>query len=377
MAKQFLVEQLRAAIAPNKPPNASDILTLDQAKNEIINNRKLIILYNQHLKAVRRKEEERIKKERDEKKRAAKAAKKLEKERLAAEARAKEEAIVTPVKLLPGLGITTPLDKMKATLAATPLQDDETPVCLVNFGNFNPPHFMHSHMFEVAREYLRKKTKFVAVGGFYCPTHDKMVQQANRGRLNQAIPGRHRAQMCKIMAAESPWVDVSVWEVTRAVGYLDHPTILTQISTFLHQHVGANMRTMYLCGADHLIRTTSEYLKSIGCVCVTRYGHEQELADALAGKYKGFDVHVADDQTIMLMELVTTSSTKIRRLLANGDMKEAKKVLTPGVFKYVKKNKLGPKISGKGPTRWTDADRKINEAMFASKKDETLRLPNV
>ena len=39
-----------AAIAANKPPDASDILTLDQAKNEIIKNRKLIILYNQHLK---------------------------------------------------------------------------------------------------------------------------------------------------------------------------------------------------------------------------------------------------------------------------------------------------------------------------------------
>ena len=44
----------------------------------------------------------------------------------------------------------------------------------VNFGNFNPPHWMHGHMFEVARQYLSKKTNFVAVGGFYCPTHDKM-----------------------------------------------------------------------------------------------------------------------------------------------------------------------------------------------------------
>ena len=35
-------------------------------------------------------------------------------------------------KLLPGLGITTPLDKMKATLAATPLKEGETPVCLVS-----------------------------------------------------------------------------------------------------------------------------------------------------------------------------------------------------------------------------------------------------
>ena len=34
-------------------------------------------------------------------------------------------------KLLPGLGITTPLDKIKATLAATPLKDEEAPVCLV------------------------------------------------------------------------------------------------------------------------------------------------------------------------------------------------------------------------------------------------------
>ena len=49
----------------------------------------------------------------------------------------------------------------------------------------------------------------------------------------------------QIMAAESPWVDVSVWEVTRAVGYLDHPTILSQISSFLRQHVRPDVRASH------------------------------------------------------------------------------------------------------------------------------------
>ena len=67
-----------------------------------------------------------------------------------------------------------------ASIRARPTNAPRILPVQVNFGNFNPPHFMHSHMFEVAREYLRKKTKFVAVGGFYCPTHDKMGQSVSQ-----------------------------------------------------------------------------------------------------------------------------------------------------------------------------------------------------
>ena len=115
-----------------------------------------------------------------------------------------------------------------------------TPLVLIAIGKYNPVNLMHPHMFEVARQYLERHTHYGVVGGFMCPMHDKLVKNACRGDVRQAIPGRRRLDMCQIATSESSWVDVGRWEIVQKTGHLDYPEILHRMSdlfkTFFQDH---------------------------------------------------------------------------------------------------------------------------------------------
>ena len=115
-----------------------------------------------------------------------------------------------------------------------------TPLVLIAIGKYNPVNLMHPHMFNVAKRYLEKHTDYGVIGGFMCPMHDKLVKNACRGDVRQAIPGRRRLDMCQIAVAESKWIDVGRWEIVQKTGHLDYPEILHRMSdlfkTYFQNH---------------------------------------------------------------------------------------------------------------------------------------------
>ena len=237
--------------------------------------------------------------------------------------------------------------------------DDKVPLVLVSVGKYNPVHLIHIHMFEVAKHYLERHTNFAVVGGLICPSHDKFVRSECRGNLASAIPARRRAAMCRVLTRASSWIDVCRWEITRTCGFLDFPAVLETTQRYLRETLSPSLHVMYLCGIAQLVKCTPETLLTYGCICVARVGREEEVADAFASQHPG-SVHVAEDSTVLHYRLAGCSSTKIRRLLADGDPKgELADYVGVRVAQFMAKHGIAMRVAGR--ERWSEQDTRIPE----------------
>ena len=48
----------------------------------------------------------------------------------------------------------------------------KTPIVLVACGSFSPVTYLHLHMFEMAKDYVRQNTDFEIMGGYLSPVSD-------------------------------------------------------------------------------------------------------------------------------------------------------------------------------------------------------------
>ena len=81
----------------------------------------------------------------------------------------------------------------------------KTPLLLVACGSFSPPTFLHLRMFELAADYVREKTDFEVVGGYFSPVSDAY-------KKNGLEKADARVKMCQLATAGSDWLMVDNYE---------------------------------------------------------------------------------------------------------------------------------------------------------------------
>ncbi|KAG5520022.1 hypothetical protein PMAC_001098 [Pneumocystis sp. 'macacae'] len=102
------------------------------------------------------------------------------------------------------------------------IQDDtKIPLVLVACGSFSPITYLHLRMFEIAADFVRKKTDMEVLGGYYSPVADGYKKVG-------LISSHHRVKMCDLACKKtSTWLMVDPWEAlqeqhTRTSVVLDH-----------------------------------------------------------------------------------------------------------------------------------------------------------
>ena len=81
----------------------------------------------------------------------------------------------------------------------------KTPLVLVACGSFSPPTFLHLRMFELAADYVKEKTDFEVVGGYFSPVSDAY-------KKNGLEKADARVKMCQLATAGSDWLMVDNYE---------------------------------------------------------------------------------------------------------------------------------------------------------------------
>lgn len=96
----------------------------------------------------------------------------------------------------------------------------KTPLILVACGSFSPPTFLHLRMFELAADYVKERTDFEVVGGYFSPVSDAY-------KKNGLEKADARVKMCQLATAGSDWLMVDNYEALsteyiRTARVLDH-----------------------------------------------------------------------------------------------------------------------------------------------------------
>ncbi|KAI5077456.1 hypothetical protein GOP47_0007280 [Adiantum capillus-veneris] len=173
-----------------------------------------------------------------------------------------------------GLMIPLPLTKLNLPSTANNAKNLNLAV-LVAAGSFNPPTYMHLHMFESGREALLAHGYHV-MGGYMSPANSAYVKQG-------LISAEHRIRMCQLVAEGSSFIMVDPWEALQTT-YQRTLKVLARVTGAL-QHIASNfgsMRVFLLCGADLLESFTipgvwlpdhvEKICRDYGLVCLHRGG---------------------------------------------------------------------------------------------------------
>jgi nicotinic acid mononucleotide adenylyltransferase len=133
--------------------------------------------------------------------------------------------------------------------------------------------------------------------------------------------------MCRLVVAQSSWIDVSSYEAESA-GFINFPRVARHHAEYLRTNVKQrDIALMYLGGADliakcGLIFGISAGKRTIPVVGVARPGHTKELKEMVetAAKHatKEGRPTPAGCLYVVLQETSPISSTEVRKLLEQG-----------------------------------------------------------
>lgn len=211
-----------------------------------------------------------------------------------------------------------------------------SPVMLVLAGSFNPPHFMHLRMLELAKDTLQKAGIRV-VGGLVSPTHDHYKKHKQ-----SLIAYQHRAEMVELAVQGSSWIRCSRWEGAQP-GWTRTLQVLEALQRLAREDYNEPLLTTKLvCGADLLESFNvpglwkSESIERIlvdhGLVVINRTGsepHQFIFSHDVCYKYQ--------HRIQLAFEPVhnDVSSTTIRKMVARG--LSSRYLLPDQVCDYVEK----------------------------------------
>uniref|UniRef100_H2YH94 Nicotinamide-nucleotide adenylyltransferase n=1 Tax=Ciona savignyi TaxID=51511 RepID=H2YH94_CIOSA len=208
-------------------------------------------------------------------------------------------------------------------------------VGLVLCGSINPITNMHLRMFELARDYLRKNTKFRAKFGGISPTADSYGKP-------DLVEAKHRQMMCKLALESNPWVSMLRWES-------DQPSWTPTVQVLQHygrtEEIFKDLKLMLLCGADLLESFTTpglwlekdikNIINDFGIVVITRpdYDPHALINNSAVLQDSSSNIHLVEDWNQSGL-----SSTKLRRAIREGN---SIRYLTPDpVIEYIDQHGL-------------------------------------
>lgn len=234
-----------------------------------------------------------------------------------------------------------PINKMQRVLK----NPAKTPLCLVACGSFSPITYLHLRMFEMAADYVRHKTQFEFVGGFFSPVGDAYKKVG----LARAYD---RIKMCELATetTTSKTLNVDPWEALQTE-YQPTAIVLDHFEHELNEVNGGiacpdgtrkPIRVALLAGAD-LIETMStpnlwseqdlnHILGRYGSFIVERSGTD---IDAALASLKSWRKNIYVIKQFINNDV---SSTKIRNFLKK-DMSVSYLVPVP-VVEYIRDHGL-------------------------------------
>jgi nicotinic acid mononucleotide adenylyltransferase len=182
---------------------------------------------------------------------------------------------------------TTPIHVIEAKLNELKEHggDDskKTKVVLISTGSYNPVHRVHVETFKISKTQLEQKHNMIVVGAFLSPSNDSYVS-SKLGK--EFIEAKHRLEMCELAVKEAnmqDWLIVDRWESSQT-RFIDFPGVHSSLATYISTAFpNDNIRVMYLCGTDHLMRCgglASLRKPSTGVVALKRPGFENVKSDA-------------------------------------------------------------------------------------------------
>jgi nicotinamide mononucleotide adenylyltransferase len=204
---------------------------------------------------------------------------------------------------------TTPTHVIASKLKQLSENDTKkTKVVLISTGSYNPVHIMHVETFKICKQQLEENHNMVVLGAFLSPSDDTYVQ-SKLGR--EFIHSTHRLNMCDLAVQEAKlqdWLIVDKWESSLG-SFVDFPAVHGSLARYIaKQFPNDNIRVMYLCGTDHVLRCGGLYSlrkPSTGVVALRRPGSE-----------------LKSDQNLFVLNNTVYetdfSSTEIRKRIKNG-----------------------------------------------------------
>lgn len=207
-------------------------------------------------------------------------------------------------------------------------------VVLIACGSFSPPTIFHVKIFEEAKIHM-EKNGYSVLGGIISPVHQKYEKKT-------LAPQHDRIHMAQLAVSDHPWVIVSTYECDQ-----EDWTPTTKVLNHYANDV-KNIKVMFLCGGDVLETFPNinqdgtpvwcptdqiDILKN-GMVCICRKGFDLDKLcekSEIIAKYK-------NNIIIVPIEENTVSSTKVRKMLQNGE--DYSGLVHPKVKTYMEEKKL-------------------------------------
>lgn len=211
-----------------------------------------------------------------------------------------------------------PLSKLRAP--SDPM-DESKNIVLVESGSFAPVHLNHINNLNVASQYLTQKG-YQVLGGFICPTSDKVLKSKFKGDLPVSL--YHRSKMLELAIQDTPWtLDLSL---KLSYHILDH------IQDVILRNLKWKVTALYVCGADVIELVTKRVPPPYPLLVVRRNTADTTLVDSSKENERITFVDNGGE--------LTMSSSTVRELLLKGDQLELSKMLNSKVLDYLLKQNI-------------------------------------
>ena len=197
---------------------------------------------------------------------------------------------------------------------------------IIGSGSCNPLTRMHMRRFFLAKQYLESRSDIYILGSFISPVHHTIVRERYRNHLSEIMPSPHRLAIAQMLVAESKWLTVDPWEVTRKCS-MDYLSVLEHLREVVLNHSSNlishgkqiinlrdfDIKIFYLCKPSiiPMLSPIAMRRNNFNCLCVCRAPEGDYLKHSLSAKWNGV-MSVIEDDAILDCSIDMISSKDVR-----------------------------------------------------------------
>lgn len=142
-------------------------------------------------------------------------------------------------------------------------------VVMLNTGSYSPIHLGHIQMMESAYELLSEK--YIVLGGYLSPSHDKYVSKKYEGTA--AYNSDARIDLCETLIYKHPYIMIDPWESRYNNIPINFTNVIIHLKKLLKKYISAPIQIAYVYGSDNAGFGWS-FIKDDIAVCFERPGYE-------------------------------------------------------------------------------------------------------
>lgn len=222
---------------------------------------------------------------------------------------------------------------------------------IVQGGSFNPPHYLHMRLFEMARDYVIQNGGEV-YQGVMSPVGDTYSTSGRMPSNKKIVMAEDRITLCRASTADSDWIVTDPWEAEQTE-YVPTIKLLYHLKEKYAEDAKKRGITdpakipspLFLSGADLLESMNKPkswvpeeleiIIREFGLLCIERSGlnvDEFFTPGKMLEKYKENVMFIKQDVQNNI------SSTLIRRFIAEG--RSLKYLISDECIKYIEEHGL-------------------------------------